>query len=71
MHTRFIAASFIPQSCADIQSIIIGVARRDMTRNAIWGSCIGTQAHEYAEDAERTWCESLPGQWDEIHFEYQ
>jgi len=63
-------ASIAPQCHAHSQYIIITSAPQDMTQNVICGG-IRMWAHEYAEDAEGTWCESLPGQWEEIYIEYQ
>lgn len=64
-------ASIAPQCHAHIQYIIITSTPQDMTQNVICGGGIRIWAHEYAEDAERSWCESLPGQWEEIYIEYQ
>lgn len=64
-------ASITPQCRTHIQYIIITSALQDMTQNVICGGGIRVWAHEYAEDAEQTWCESLPGQWDKIYVEYQ
>lgn len=51
-----------------MQYIIITSAPQDTTQNVICGGGIRMWAHEYAE---RTWCESLLGQWEEIYIEYQ
>lgn len=64
-------ASIAPQCRTHIQYIIITSAPQDTTQNVICGGGIRMWPHEYAADAERTWCESLPGQWEEIYAEYQ